>query len=156
MLKKGYFEHLVKCFWYCWTSFDLDELNLTKYFLPSVRFPGLTHHGNKASTNHTHFCLPALFPLKYMHIHIPIHSPPWHSLYVPTRGLLEIWRMMLEKTDEIAQQHQRVAEVMLSQISEEMRQQKRIKEQTFKRVSGGYSRPQTPETVWWAKSTFLG
>ena len=45
--------------------------------------------------------------------------------------------MMLEKTDEIAKQHHGVAEVMLSQISEEMRQQKRIKEQTFKRVSEG-------------------
>ena len=44
---------------------------------------------------------------------------------------------MLEKTDELAKHRLKVAEMMLTQISEEMRQQKRIKEQTFKRVSGG-------------------
>ena len=109
-------------------------LNLTKYFLSSVRFPGPTYPGNKSYT----FLSPSpLSPQIYAHTHTPIHSPPRHFLCMPTRGLLEIWKMMLEKTDEIAQQHQGVAEVMLSQISEEMRQQKRIKEQTFKRVSEG-------------------
>ena len=44
---------------------------------------------------------------------------------------------MLEKTDELAKHRLKVAEMMLTQISEEMRQQRRIKEQTFKRVSGG-------------------
>ena len=44
--------------------------------------------------------------------------------------------MMLEKTEDLAKHRLKVAEMMLSQISEEMRQQKRIKEQTFKRVSG--------------------
>ena len=48
--------------------------------------------------------------------------------------------MMLEKTDELAKHRLKVAEMMLSQISEEMRQQKRIKEQTYKRVSGGEGR----------------
>ena len=44
---------------------------------------------------------------------------------------------MLEKTDELAKHRLKVAEMLLTQISEEMRQQRRIKEQTFKRVSGG-------------------
>ena len=66
----------------------------------------------------------------------PLPSP---NFSVP-RGLLEIWKMMLEKTDELAKHRLKVAEMMLSQISEEMRQQKRIKEQTYKRVSGGEGR----------------
>ena len=53
--------------------------------------------------------------------------------------------MMLEKTDELAKHRLKVAEMMLSQISEEMRQQKRIKEQTYKRVSGGEGREKEEE-----------
>ena len=43
--------------------------------------------------------------------------------------------MLLQKTEEVAKARQNVSEMLLSQISEEMRQQKRIKEQSFKRVS---------------------
>ena len=65
MLKKGYFEHLAKCF---------DPVELTKYFLNLVTFPGPTHPGNKASTNHTHFRLPPIPSNIYTHTHT--HSPP--------------------------------------------------------------------------------
>ena len=53
------------------------------------------------------------------------------------RGLMEIWKMLLQKTEEAARARMNVSEMLLSQVSEEMRQQKRIKEQSFKRVGGG-------------------
>ena len=43
--------------------------------------------------------------------------------------------MLLQKTEEMAKARQNVSEMLLSQISEDMRQQRRIKEQAFKRVS---------------------
>ena len=52
------------------------------------------------------------------------------------RGLMEVWKMLLQKTEEAAKARMNVSEMLLSQVSEEMRQQKRIKEQSFKRVSG--------------------
>ena len=45
--------------------------------------------------------------------------------------------MLLQKTEEAASARMNVSEMLLSQVSEEMRQQKRIKEQSFKRVGGG-------------------
>ena len=45
--------------------------------------------------------------------------------------------MLLQKTEEAARARMNVSEMLLSQVAEEMRQQKRIKEQSFKRVSGG-------------------
>lgn len=44
---------------------------------------------------------------------------------------------MLEKTEELSKHRMRVADMMLSSISEEMRQQKRVKEQVFKKVGIG-------------------
>ena len=41
---------------------------------------------------------------------------------------------MLQKTEEIAKARQNVSELLMSQVSEVMKQQKRIKEQNFKRV----------------------
>lgn len=63
--------------------------------------------------------------------------PPLLSLSPspPNRGLLEVWKMLLQKTEEIAKARQTVSEMLLSQVSEDMRQQRRIKEQSFKRVS---------------------
>ncbi|CAI8017127.1 F-BAR and double SH3 domains protein 2 [Geodia barretti] len=49
-------------------------------------------------------------------------------------GLMEIWKMLLQKTEEAARARMNVSEMLLSQVSEEMRQQKRIKEQSFKRL----------------------
>ena len=51
------------------------------------------------------------------------------------RGLLEVWQMLMDKTEEMSKQRLSVADMMLSKISEEMKQQKRFKEQAFKRVS---------------------
>jgi hypothetical protein len=50
------------------------------------------------------------------------------------RGLLEVWKMLLQKTEQMAKARQNVSEMLLSQISEDMRQQRRIKEQSFKRL----------------------
>ena len=43
--------------------------------------------------------------------------------------------MLLQTTEEVAKARLNVSEMLLSQVSEEMRQQRRIKEQSFKRVS---------------------
>ena len=43
--------------------------------------------------------------------------------------------MLMDKTEEMSKQRLSVADMMLSKISEEMKQQKRFKEQAFKRVS---------------------
>ena len=48
--------------------------------------------------------------------------------------------MLLQKTEEMAKARHNVSEMLFSQISEEMRQQKRIKEQSFKRVSDHHTR----------------
>ena len=54
---------------------------------------------------------------------------------VVDRGLMEVWKMLLQKTEDVAKARLTVSEMLLSQVSEEMRQQRRIKEQSFKRVS---------------------
>ncbi len=51
------------------------------------------------------------------------------------RGLLEVWKRLLEKTEEVARARINVSEMLMSKVSEEMRQQKRLKEQAFKKVS---------------------
>ena len=52
------------------------------------------------------------------------------------RGLIEIWKSLLEKTADLAKQKQTIADLLHNQIPEMMKQQKRIKEAAFKRVSG--------------------
>lgn len=51
------------------------------------------------------------------------------------RGLVEVWKNLLEKTADLAKQKQTIADLLHNQISEMMKQQKRIKETAFKRVS---------------------
>ena len=51
------------------------------------------------------------------------------------RGLIEIWKHLLDKTADLAKQKQTIADLLHNQISEKMRQQKRVKEANFKRVS---------------------
>lgn len=50
------------------------------------------------------------------------------------RGLIEIWKQLLEKTADLAKQKQTIADLLHNQISEMMKQQKRVKEAAFKRV----------------------
>ena len=50
------------------------------------------------------------------------------------RGLIEIWRHLLEKTADMAKQKQTIADLLHTQIPEMMKQQKRVKEAAFKRV----------------------
>ena len=54
------------------------------------------------------------------------------------RGLIEIWKHLLDKTADLAKHKQNVADMLHNQISEMMKQQKRIKETMFKRVSPSY------------------
>ena len=90
-------------------------------FLPQS--PSLSQLSLSAS-----FTLPLPHPLSSPHPLLPL-------LLSLSRGLLEVWRMLLHKTEELARARQNVSE-MLSQISDDMRQQKRTKKQTYKRVRG--------------------
>ena len=51
------------------------------------------------------------------------------------RGLVEVWKQLLEKTADMAKQRQTVADLLHNQISEMIKQQKRVKEAAYKRVS---------------------
>ena len=85
--------------------------------------------------------VPLCFSHLYVHLYMCIPYTLTYATHAHThthiRGLLEIWKMMLEKTEEISKHRMRVADMMLSSISEEMRQQKRVKEQVFKKVGIG-------------------
>ena len=64
--------------------------------------------------------------------------------------------MLLQKTEQVAKARQNVSEMLLSQISEDMRQQRRIKEQSFKRVwfkiePKSYMRPMLHYKMHWPK-----
>jgi hypothetical protein len=62
-------------------------------------------------------------------------SEMFHEYNNICRGLIEIWKNLLEKTADMAKQKQQVADLLHNQISEMMKQQKRVKEAAFKRVS---------------------
>ena len=51
------------------------------------------------------------------------------------RGLVEVWTQLLEKTADLAKQRQTVADLLTNQVSEMMKQQKRVKEMAYKKVS---------------------
>ena len=46
-----------------------------------------------------------------------------------------MWKALLEKTDDLSKRRLTMSELLVSQVSEVMKQQKRIKEANFKRVS---------------------
>lgn len=48
---------------------------------------------------------------------------------------MEVWKALLEKTDELSKRKLTMSELLITQVSEVMKQQKRIKEANFKRVS---------------------
>lgn len=48
---------------------------------------------------------------------------------------MEVWKALLEKTDELSKRKLTMSELLTTQVSEVMKQQKRIKEANFKRVS---------------------
>ena len=50
------------------------------------------------------------------------------------RGLMEVWKALLEKTEEISKRRLTISELLITQVSDIMKQQKRIKESKFKRV----------------------
>ena len=52
-----------------------------------------------------------------------------------SRGLIEVWKALLEKTDELSKRKLTMSELLLTQVSDVAKQQKRIKETNFKRVS---------------------
>lgn len=47
-----------------------------------------------------------------------------------------MWKALLEKTDELSKRRLTMSELLLTQVSDVAKQQKRIKETNFKRVSG--------------------
>ena len=63
--------------------------------------------------------------------------------------MVEIWKQLLEKTADMAKQKQQVADLLHNQISEMMKQQKRVKEAAFKRVSdNGYTHVASCPPAW--------
>ena len=48
---------------------------------------------------------------------------------------MEVWKALLEKTDELSKRRLTMSDLLNSQVSEVAKQQKRIKEANFKRVS---------------------
>ena len=47
---------------------------------------------------------------------------------------MEAWRLLLSKTEEIARQRGSIADLLLNKISDDLKSQRRTKEQLFKRV----------------------
>jgi hypothetical protein len=45
-----------------------------------------------------------------------------------------VWKSLLEKTDELSKRRLTMSELLLSQVSDVAKQQKRIKEANFKKV----------------------
>ena len=45
-----------------------------------------------------------------------------------------MWKALLEKTDELSKRRLTISELLLSQVSEIAKQQKRVKEANYKRV----------------------
>lgn len=50
------------------------------------------------------------------------------------RGLLEVWKALLEKTEELSKRRLTMCELLTTQVAEVMKQQKRTKETNFKKV----------------------
>ena len=58
------------------------------------------------------------------------------TFYVPPfslRGVMEIWKAILQKTEELGKRRGSVADLLQSGIAETLKEQKRKKEQLFKR-----------------------
>ena len=51
------------------------------------------------------------------------------------RGLVEVWMQLLEKTVDLSKQRLTIADLLTNQVSEVMKQQKRVKETAYKKVS---------------------
>ncbi|XP_064404810.1 F-BAR and double SH3 domains protein 2-like [Halichondria panicea] len=50
------------------------------------------------------------------------------------RGVMEVWKMMLDKTGELAKYRLTNSDLLLNKVSEVMKQQRRVKENSFKRL----------------------
>ena len=57
---------------------------------------------------------------------------------------MEVWKMLLQKTEDMAKSRTSVSELLLNQISDIMRQQRRGKEQNFRKVSFAQCSPALP------------
>lgn len=68
---------------------------------------------------------------------------------------MEIWKILLTKTDELSKRRQSISELLLTQVSDVAKQQKRMKEANFKRVSPSSSGTLAPSNKEkWSKETF--
>jgi len=91
---------------------------------------GSTHSVETYTPPHTytHTCTHT-YTHTHTHTHIHMHT---HAYIRNFLSFIEIWKMILEKT-ELSKYHIRVADVILSKISEQMW----LKEQVFKEVGIG-------------------
>jgi len=63
------------------------------------------------------------------------HTSPSHNSHTHYRGVMEIWKMLLDKTGEMAKYKLTCSDLLLNKVSDVMKQQRRVKETAFKRVS---------------------
>ena len=66
------------------------------------------------------------------------------------RGVLEIWKIMLDRTDAMARSLSTAADLLTSKVAESLRHQKKCKEQSYKKVSMecGWSERVMGEVAW--------
>ena len=51
-----------------------------------------------------------------------------------SRGVLEMWKVMLERTESMAKSHSTAADLLVSRVAESLKQQRKFKEQAYKKV----------------------
>lgn len=50
------------------------------------------------------------------------------------RGLMEVWKALLDKTEDLSKRRLTISELLITQVSDVIKQQKRVKETNYKRV----------------------
>jgi len=67
-----------------------------------------------------------------------------------------VWKSLLEKTEELSKQRMTISELLTSQVADVAKQQKKLKEANYKRVSGGEATPTRTVWVWLSLVQRLG
>ena len=103
----------------------------------------LTHthlhtHLHTHTYTHTHLHTHTLtHTLTHTHTytHTCTHTQVYMSLIThSSRGVLEMWKMMLERTESMAKSHSTAADLLLSKVADSLKLQKKLKEQAYKKV----------------------
>ena len=57
-----------------------------------------------------------------------------HPCCHSNRGVLEIWKVMLDRTEAMAKSLSTAADLLTTKVAESLKQQKKFKEQSYKKV----------------------